>query len=52
MSDEVTRPKPGNFVVVKNDDNPEMIIRRYKQVSISKSTLRILTNVNGDSEGT
>ena len=30
-------PKPGNLVVVKSDDNPEIIIRRYKQVSISKS---------------
>ncbi|MDP3559058.1 MAG: XRE family transcriptional regulator [Legionellaceae bacterium] len=30
-------PKPGNFVVVKSDDTPEVIIRRYKQISISKS---------------
>ena len=28
-------PKPGNLVVVKSDNNPP-IIRRYKQVSISK----------------
>jgi SOS-response transcriptional repressor LexA len=28
-------PKPGNFVVIKSDDNPEVIIRRYKQLSIS-----------------
>lgn len=31
-------PKPGNFVVVKSDNNPEVMIRRYKQLSISKST--------------
>mgnify|MGYP000163756669 CR=1 FL=1 len=31
-------PKPGNLVVVKSDDNPEVIVRRYKQLSISKST--------------
>jgi len=30
--------KPGNIVVVKSDDNPDVIIRRYKQLSISKST--------------
>jgi SOS-response transcriptional repressor LexA len=30
-------PKPGNFVVVKSDDASEVIIRRYKQLSISKS---------------
>lgn len=31
-------PKPGNIVVVKSDDNPEAMIRRYKQLSISTST--------------
>ncbi len=31
-------PKPGSFVVVKSENNPEVIIRRYKQVSISKVT--------------
>ena len=42
-------PKPGNFVVVKSDDNPEVIIRRYKQLSISKSTQQfelLATNKN------
>ena len=42
-------PKPGNFVVVKSDDNPEVIIRRYKQLSISKSSLQfelLATNKN------
>lgn len=36
--DQDAMPKPGNFVVVKSDDNSEIIIRRYKQLSISKST--------------
>jgi len=42
-------PKPGNIVVVKSDDNPEVIIRRYKQLSISKSTQQfelLATNKN------
>lgn len=42
-------PKPGNFVVVKSDDNHEVIIRRYKQLSISKSTQQfelLATNKN------
>ena len=42
-------PKPGNFVVVTSDDNPEVIIRRYKQLSISKSTQQfelLATNKN------
>lgn len=42
-------PKPGNFVVVKSDDNPEVIIRRYRQLSISKSTQQfelLATNKN------
>lgn len=42
-------PKPGNFVVVKSDDNSEVIIRRYKQLSISKSSLQfelLATNKN------
>lgn len=42
-------PKPGNIVVVKSDDNPEVIIRRYKQLSISKSSLQfelLATNKN------
>ena len=42
-------PKPGNIVVVKSDDNPEVIIRRYKQLSISKSSQQfelLATNKN------
>ncbi|MGC1183114.1 helix-turn-helix domain-containing protein [Legionella sp.] len=42
-------PKPGNIVVVKSDGNPEVIIRRYKQLSISKSSLQfelLATNKN------
>jgi len=42
-------PKPGNLVVVKSDDHPDIIIRRYKQVSISKSTQQfelLATNKN------
>jgi SOS-response transcriptional repressor LexA len=31
-------PKPGNIVVVTSNDSPEVIIRRYKQLSISKSS--------------
>jgi len=41
--------KPGNIVVVKSDDNPDVIIRRYKQLSISKSTQQfelLATNKN------
>jgi SOS-response transcriptional repressor LexA len=33
-------PKPGNIIVVKSDDNPDVIMRRYKQLSISKSSLQ------------
>ena len=42
-------PKPGNLVIVKSEDNPEVIIRRYKQVSISKSSQQfelLATNKN------
>lgn len=42
-------PKPGNLVVVTSDDNPEVIIRRFKQLSISKSSLHfelLATNKN------
>ena len=42
-------PKPGNIVVVKSDDNTDVIIRRYKQLSISKSTQQfelLATNKN------
>lgn len=31
-------PRPGNIVMVKSANNPEIIVRRYKQVSISKSS--------------
>lgn len=33
-------PKPGNFVVVKCENHSEVLIRRYKQLSISKSSLQ------------
>ena len=42
-------PKPGNFVVVKCENHSEMLIRRYKQLSISKSSLQfelLATNKN------
>ncbi len=42
-------PKPGNFVVVKSDDDPEILVRRYKQVSVSKSNQQfelLATNKN------